>query len=249
MKATKNRSQGCTHWQVKVATTLLLTTLFFSSTGFCQRFSWGLSYGISVSSWMGETDNYVSDFEQGMKDFGFHTTVFNRPRFGLGNAGLILNYKIKDWFAVQTEVDYLNEGTHLSGYNSIDRVTMNLRMAHNVNYLQIPIFAQFNSESGWFIQAGPYMAIKLYSQLKVAVWLPEEHAQTGKQDLPGISSFDYGFGGGFGYKKGIVGFEMRYQRGFNSVLEKDAGPYKMTNSVFLIKVDFIFDWKKGNVKI
>ena len=128
-----------------VCTLAVLLTMF--ANGYSQRVHFGLSYGLNVSNWRGEMTNFTNDFEQEMLAEGLGATFQEKPRLGI-NIGMSLSYKPAKWFVIQPEVNYINEGTHLSGTCNVEGTEVGLRLEFNVHYINIPVALKFCSSSG-----------------------------------------------------------------------------------------------------
>jgi hypothetical protein len=225
---------------VRYALCISFVLFFLSSVNvFSQnRPSFGMSFGLNESFWRGEMDEFASEIEEGMRDEGFAIDLKEVPRFGI-NIGFTINYQIKKWIMIQSEVNYINEGTKLKGTCNIEGIDINLKMALNVNYINIPLLVKFITPSGWYLSAGPYADIKAYAKMRVTASAMGE-SESDAEKLPNVNVFNYGLTGGLGYQNDEIGIEFRYLHGLKSVLSEEAESYQFRNSVFELKMDIYF---------
>ena len=93
----------------------------FNNNGFAQKVNFGLSYGANCSFWNKGVRNYMDDLEVALQDEGINTTLNNSPRINI-NIGLYVTIKVVDWLRIQPEVNYIPQGTRISGNCNIDGV-------------------------------------------------------------------------------------------------------------------------------
>jgi hypothetical protein len=238
----KNQVKSSLQTKILIYIVVIIFSVITVKSSYCQKLDFGMSYGLNVSYWKGEMEPLISEFEQGMQEQGFNIDFSQSPRFGI-NIGFFFTYQPVKWFALQPEVNYINEGTKLKGSCNIEDIDVDLKMAFNTNYLHMPLMVRFITPSGWYVSAGPYLDFQTHSKIKVTASAMGE-SESDSQKLPNVNKFNYGIAGGLGYREDGIGVEFRYLNGMKPVLNEVYSGYSFKNAVFEVKIDICFGKKK-----
>lgn len=105
----------------------------------------------------------------------------------------------------------------------------------NLTYLNLPLLAQYNHESGFFAQTGPQLGFLLSAKSK---------ADGHKEDVKdGFKTIDFAWAFGAGYlTKSNIGFNARFNLGLSNIA-KESGDYKVRNSVIQLGVFYVLGSK------
>lgn len=105
----------------------------------------------------------------------------------------------------------------------------------NLSYINLPLLAQYNHESGFFAQTGPQLGFLLSAKSKA------EGAKIDVKD--GFKTFDFSWAIGAGYvTKSNIGFNARFNLGLSN-LAKESGDYKVKNSVIQVGAFYVLGSK------
>lgn len=147
----------------------------------------------------------------------------NTSKYKIGlNAGFFSNIKLSKHFAVQPELFYSQKGARYT--TSVGERTMSL------NYVSVPLLAGYSPGEGFMLLAGPELNFRF--------------------GTPTIfQKFDLTVNVGAAYKVKRLGFDIRYDHGFNNLmngyqLDENGFPTSQkktygSNSVFLLSVTYI----------
>jgi len=174
---------------------LFICFVLVSSQGFSQGIFKRLSFGLKAGA---NYSNYTNaDFAtEGI--VGFH-------------AGGLLNFRITDNFSIQEEFLFSSQGA---------KVKDDLFGKENVNvyYMTVPFLLKFKTNSGFYIEAGPQVGMRL----------KEDVGNTTMGDF--AKKLDLAAAGGIGFQtKGGFGIGARYIAGLSKV-----GDFNISN----VKTDF-----------
>ncbi len=157
------------------------------------------------------------------------------------HAGLFMKAPLSDFFALQPELLYSNQGAKIS-YNGSNLLGIQGgEVRFNLNYVQLPVLAVITAGPISF-QAGPYIAYLASANIKDL----KDDQTTGLQrtlDKSDFKSFDYGLAGGLAVD--VQGFQLgaRYNYGLTNI-GSSAFAGKLTenskNSVIQVFVGFGF---------
>lgn len=105
----------------------------------------------------------------------------------------------------------------------------------NLSYINLPLLAQYNHESGFFAQTGPQLGFLLSAKSK------GEGVKIDVKD--GFKTFDFAWAIGAGYvTKSNIGFNARFNLGLSN-LAKESGDYKVKNSVIQVGAFYVLGSK------
>jgi hypothetical protein len=145
--------------------------------------------------------------------------VDGRTSFHIGG---VVNIGVSELFSVQPELVYSAQGwTEDSPFGEV---------VGKLDYINIPIMADFTLAEGFSLQGGPQFGINVTSEVE----LDGETA-----DIEDVESLDMGVGIGAQYRMTDLGlfFQARYMIGINDVVE-DA---EVKNSVISLSVGWFFN--------
>lgn len=132
------------------------------------------------------------------------------PKYKVGFAGgALVNLQLSELFSLQPEVLYSMEGArYKEGGQS---------MNFNINYINIPVLAQYNNPSGFYAETGPQLG--LLASAKMAF---DGNSISMKDDMRKIN-FSWGFGAGYKLSNGL-GIGARYNLGLTKIdSDKEGG--------------------------
>lgn len=127
------------------------------------------------------------------------------------HVGGLAHIHISQHFALQPELIYSMQG------GKVENVNLKL------NYINIPLLAQYMINDGFRLQTGPQLGFLLSAKSKVG-----DVERSVKDDLSSID-FSWVFGAGYLFPSG-VGIDARYNHGISNI--SDNTTYKSKNRVF-----------------
>lgn len=141
---------------------------------------------------------------------------------------------VAESFTVQPELLLSTQGTKTEfSYEGIESDSK-----LNLTYINIPVMAQYNHESGFFAETGPQFGFLVSAKSKT---------DEGKVDAKdGLKTFDMGWGIGAGYlTKSNFGFNARFNFGLSNIAktEEGDGDGKAKNSVIQVGVFYVLGEK------
>lgn len=149
-----------------------------------------------------------------------------KTKFGF-HAGGFVNIPVSSNFSVQPELLYSMEGaTQKESGSDIN---------FNLNYINIPVLLQFNSQSGFYAEGGPQIG-----------FLTSAKAETSgvdvdlKEFLKG-TNFSFALGAGYRLSSGL-GFGARYNLGLSNI--SDETDSELKTGGFQIGISYKFGAKK-----
>lgn len=184
----------------------LAVLLFIVMTAFAQNgpISFGAKAGVNFSSILGDE----------VDDFDGRTSI---------HFGAVVKIGVSDVFAVQPELLYSTQGAtwSIAGVDS----------TFKLDYLNVPIMADFTVVEGFSLQAGPQIGINITSEVDI-------DGET--EELEDIESLDMGLGIGAQYTSPMgLFFQARYMVGLSDIV--DDGDFKNQNSVLSISAGWFFN--------
>ena len=196
-------------------TILLVAVALIGFNANAQSVDFGVKAGVNFASVSGDdTDDLNSRT-------GFH-------------FGVIAGIPVSDNFSVQPELVYSQQGTEYSASEGYDG-------KYKLDYLNIPIMAQFQVADGLHLEAGPQFGFLLSAN--------EEYNSPGDSGEEDVSDFikgtDISVGVGASYTMASgLGIGARYNLGVSEIFEENSG--KNQNSVIQISVSYLFGKGKSN---
>ena len=135
------------------------------------------------------------------------------------HVGGLAHIHISRHFALQPEVVYSMQG------GKFDDVKLNL------NYINIPLLAQYMVDNGFRLQTGPQLGLLVSSKRE------EGDVEVNLEDNFSTVDFSWAFGMGYLFPSGF-GLDARYNLGINDIYE--PGGAKLKNSVFQVGLFYQF---------
>ncbi|PKA84304.1 outer membrane protein with beta-barrel domain [Ulvibacter sp. MAR_2010_11] len=171
--------------------------------GFTTANAQGVSFGVKAGA------NFASINGDDADDLDGRTSF---------HVGGVVNIGISELFAVQPELVYSAQGFEFEDVKG------------KLDYVNIPIMADFTVADGLSLQGGPQVGINISAK-------QEFDGET--EDIDDIETLDLGFGAGAQYRLPDMGlfFQARYVIGFNDIVEDFAGK----NSVISLSVGWFFN--------
>lgn len=169
-------------------------------------FGWGVKGGLNLTG--------VSNFEHSQTKTGFV-------------VGAFADYRFTDHFALSADVLYSRQGVSFGKEADV-------RTKERLNYLNIPILANYYIIGGLAVKAGIQPGFLLNSKS-----MTKNNETTIKTDGKGWSNADFSIPLGVSYDCpfGII-LEARYNIGVSNIVTSDLGTAR--NSVFSIMVGYRF---------
>jgi hypothetical protein len=136
------------------------------------------------------------------------------------HVGAVANIGISELFAIQPEIIYSAQG--------FSDDTAGVDITGQLDYINVPIFADFTIAEGFSLQGGPQFGFNISSELD---------SDDGSADIDDVESFDLGAGIGAQYKLPMgIFFQARYVIGFSDIIDEvDA-----KNSVLSVSLGYAF---------
>jgi hypothetical protein len=150
------------------------------------------------------------------------------------NAGAFLKIPVVRFFSVQPEVYYSGQGFRSDDGSGGE-------YSEHVNYLNIPVLAKFTNRSGFYLETGPQLGLKLSAKDK------EQGVSTDISPAYKSADFSWVFGVGYKIPMSPVGIDFRYSAGISNVANDSYygngyGQYGVRNGVFQIDLTVVL-WK------
>jgi hypothetical protein len=147
------------------------------------------------------------------------------------NAGVFLKVPVIRFFSVQPELNYSGQGFKADDGSGGT-------YSEHVNYLNIPVLGKFTTRSGFFLETGPQLGLKLNAKDK------ENGVSQDVSSAYNNADFSWVFGAGFKIPMAPVGFDLRYNVGISNVANDSYygngyGQYGVRNGVFQLDVFFV----------
>lgn len=147
------------------------------------------------------------------------------------NAGVFLKVPVVRYFSVQPELYYSGQGFKADDGSGGT-------YSEHVNYLQIPLLGKFTTRSGFFLETGPQLGLKLNAKDK------ENGISNDVSSAYNNADFSWVFGAGFKIPMAPVAFDLRYNVGITNVANdsyygNSYGQYGVRNGVFQLDLMFI----------
>lgn len=179
---------------------LLLLTAFavFGFTVNAQNVSFGAKAGVNFATLTGSDVDNVD----------MRTSL---------HVGGVVNIGITEKFGIQPELLYSSQG-----YTADGDVTGKL------DYISVPVMAEYKFFEGFSAQAGPQVAFNINDKIEV------DGEEVGELDAESVD-FGFAFGAQYKLKQGIF-FQARYGLGLSDVVSD----FTVKNAVFGISVGYMF---------
>lgn len=144
------------------------------------------------------------------------------------NLGLFANLTISEMFSVQPELLYSNQGSMVKEGDA--------KYTYNLNYINIPIMAQYNNPSGFYAETGPEIGFLASAKGKMT-FDGDSESEDIKDSFKGFN-FSWGLGAGFKMANGF-GIGARYMLGLANIVDSEDA--KVTNNGFHVGVFYTFN--------
>lgn len=175
-----------------------------SSFTFAQTVGFGVKGGVNVSNMTNEGQNQTLDKES--SKVGYY-------------AGVFVNLPLGANLSVQPEVLYNNLGQRMDLKFGNETVSVK----NNVDYISVPLMAQYNIAEGFYLEAGPQFSFLVDQKYKLSGIkdnsiknLAEDFLNAGNSK-ENYKSFDLGLGVGAGFKiYKNIGINARYVVGLTN---------------------------------
>lgn len=194
-------------------------TIFFnSSDALAQgRTRIGVKGGLNASSLFYDSQGATNKNER----IGFHVGVFAQAPVG-------------EFFAIQPELLYMTKGAS-ADYNFVG---FNGKNTFKLNYAELPVLATFKLGQAVELQAGPYVAYLLNSNINSN---GDFGSGIGAINRDNFNKVDYGIAGGLNIYFGKAFIGARYEQGLQQIANSGAAKTLLgsaKNGVGLLSVGF-----------
>lgn len=170
----------------------VLSALAFMTFSLQAQIKVGIKAGANLSSFLGSDAKFDG--------------ISPKYKAGFAGGGLV-NLKLGEQFSLQPEVLFSMDGAKYSD----DGESMN----YNVNYINIPVLAQYNHSSGFYAETGPQLG--LLASAKMAY---DGNSVSVKDSFKKIN-FSWGLGAGYQLSNGL-GIGARYNLGLSNILDVEG---------------------------
>lgn len=176
----------------------------------------------------------------GLNVANLSNSVGGKALVGYHGGGLV-NYAVSEKFALQAELLYSGQGCR---YKVADFGFVSLNQNVNLDYINIPILAQYYFAPSFYVEAGPQIGF-LASAKDDAYEKEDNDGRSYKENLKS-TDFSAGVGLGYIFTKINLGIGARYTFGFSNINKKfdDEETIKNHNNVFQIGAFYRFGKKK-----
>lgn len=177
----------------------------------------GIKGGLNASSLFYDSQGASNKNER----IGFHAGVFTQIPAG-------------EFFAIQPELLYTTKGASAT-YNAL---TFNGKNTFKLNYAELPVLATFKLGQAVELQAGPYVAYLLNSNINSNGDFGTGTAAINRNNL---NKVDYGVAGGLNIYFGKAFIGARYEQGLQRIANSGAARTLLGNAkngVGLVSIGF-----------
>lgn len=176
---------------------LLLSALVIPISLIAQDARTGIKGGLNVSNL------YIDDVSDENLRPGFHLGVFTQ-------------LPISEFFAIQPEVMYSTKGA--SATYDPDVFDLEGEYDFNLNYVDVPILANFRLGESADIQIGPYVSYLTNANISTEGTIDE----SANLDRDNFNTIDYGLSAGFQLNFDAITAGARYNYGLNQIADSNA---------------------------
>jgi len=144
------------------------------------------------------------------------------------HVGGLAHIHISEHFAVQPEVVFSTQGGEISDDNTL-----------NLNYINVPVLAQYMVNDGFRLQTGPQVGFLVSAEREIG------DVEIDVDDTYNSVDFSWVFGAGYLFTSGI-GIDLRYNLGLNNI--SDDSDFEAKNRVFQVGLFYQFRNNAGKKK-
>jgi hypothetical protein len=184
-----------------------------------------------------KTKSYTSGIKAGANFYTISTDeddddVVKNSRLHF-HAGILFNFPITSMFSIQPEFLYSGEGVKVEN----DEAETETRL----QFLNAPVMLQFNTTSGFYIEAGPQLCILFQAKARTT----SDGGETNQDIESALRKAVISVGGGLGFKKSHFGVGARYNYGLTR-LQKTLleGESEMKSSGFQFSLMYFFNQER-----
>lgn len=161
------------------------------------------------------------------------------------NGGVFLNAPISEQFSIQPEVLYNNLGSKVTlTKTSVGNNSYSAEYARHLDYIAVPVMAQFYAAPNFYIEAGPQFSflVDAKDKYKNTKNGSTQDAQSYSLNKDNFNTFDFGLGLGLGYNfTPQLGINARYTAGLTDIYKNNTGSNdNVRNNVFQVGLTFKF---------
>lgn len=205
---------------MKKLATIILISVLCSTVSFAQDegsgdngISFGAKAGVNFASLTGDDADELN--------------LEGRTSFQIGG---VVNIPVSEVFAVQPEVLYSGQGFTLEETIAIDDFEETVDGTGKLDYINVPILADFTVAEGFSLQVGP----------QVGFVITDEFEADGETESLDAESVDFSAVFGAQYRTSVgVFFQARYALGLTNVATEDD--FEAKNGVFSLVAGWFFN--------
>lgn len=209
--------------------TLLIALTIFSTTLLKAQdeVQFGLRGGLNIASINGDSSDEIS----------------LDPRLNF-HLGLVAEIPITDLISFQPELVYSRQGATFEetddfGFGAGD---INIEGAIKMDYINLPLMAKFYVAEGFSLEVGPQIGFLVLAETETEASFGGE-TETDTVDIKDeLSSIDFGFNFGAGYKlENGLNFGLRYNLGISNINDGEGSEdFVDRNGVLQLSVGYFF---------
>ncbi len=161
------------------------------------------------------------------------------------NGGVFLNAPLSEQFSIQPEVLYNNLGSKVTITEAnIGNNNYTAEYARHLDYISVPVMAQFNATPNFYIEAGPQFSflVDARDKYKNTKNGSTQNAESYSLNKDNFNNFDFALGLGIGYYfTPQLGINARYTAGLTDIYKSNSNSTdNVKNNVFQVGLNFRF---------
>jgi hypothetical protein len=185
----------------------------------------GISFGVKAGVNFASVNGDIADDEEWDGRTGFH-------------GGVLVNIPVTELFSVQPELLYSTQGFKFTDVEDNEEVTGKL------DYIIIPVLADFSLAEGFSLQGGPQIGFNVTKELEADGYSMDIEESDEVDEVKSIE-FAATIGAQYRLPMGLF-FQARYTIGFTDIIETNPNyefdmDTSLKNSVFSISAGWFFN--------
>ena len=172
----------------------------------------GISAGMNIANWRGETSNAINDLMDGTQAVGMEN------KLGL-TAGIWTNIPLVDNFSVESGLFYTSKGNTIKA-RMIESglLNVNAMITNHAHYLETPLHLKYKFPNGVYLTGGPQAAYLLKNEVEARAGILGFSVGERFDVNNAYRKWDFGLSGGVGYDFDN-GFQLKavYDYGLSSL--------------------------------
>ena len=201
----------------KTLTIVAIALLMAQGHLYAQGFQWGIKAGGNLTTFLSSSNSTYTSYSA--------TAGWN--------AGVFTNFWLGDHFAISPEVLYTTAGAEVNAGQSGNSASVSSEGHLHLRYVNIPVFAKYKFNSGFYLETGPEVNINVSS----STW-----ADQSVKSITNGADFQWGLGLGYQSPSGF-GIDLRYNQGLtrvDNVSNASWNDVNLRNSGFMLDLFWAF---------